>query len=269
MKKTILLFVIILLSGSVFAQSNGASPAKQKPNPVLDSLLEKMQTMEIAQKRTVKKSPVSVVLKTDTVVYRIDQTMIGYQRIDQLLKGISSFAIDSSGAVSYLGQPVKKIAINGRPYAGLDLAKFIKRLPANLLDNMELIDDYGDAAWNSFVHSGPDKLLNLNIKRSVMEDLEYYLSNRPSRPLYSRGQYDNPDLYGNIYVDEHNPLDRRTNRAIASMLALSDQMHEVDQYGDQIPHFLIPTPYPVKDVMLKRDSQADKDRVPKALRLNP
>lgn len=267
MKKVLLPLVLVLLSGRIFAQSSGASPAKQKPNPTLDSLLEKMQAMEVSQKRAIKQRPVSVVLKTDTVVYRIDQTMIGYQRIDQLLKGISSFAIDSGGALSYLGQPVKKISINGRPYAGLDLTKFIKRLPANLLDNMELIDDYGDAASQTSIKTvSPDKVLNLNIKRSVMDDLEYYLSNRPSRPLYSRGRYDNPDLYGTVYVDEHNPLDRRTNRAIASMLALSDQMHEVDQYGDQIPHFLVQTPYPVKDVYLKRDKKAESS---KAARLNP
>lgn len=239
MKKVLLLLVVTLLAGRVLAQDAPQS----KP-----------------------KSPVSVTLKTDTVVYRIDHSMIGYQRIDQLLKSMPSFAIAADGSVTYHDQPVKKIAINGRPYAGLDLAKFIKRLPANLLDNMELIDDYSDAAKNTFKHPDPDKLLNLNIKQSVMDDLEYYLANRPSRPMYSRGRYDNPDLYGNIYVDEHNPLDRRTNRAIASMLALSDQMHEVDQYGDQIPHFLIPTPYPVKDVFLKRDKKAGAE---KATRVNP
>lgn len=241
MKKVLLPLLIIVAAGRVLAQDNAA--------------------------QTKPKSPVSVILKTDTVVYPIDPSAIGYQRIDQLLKSMPSFAVDSAGSVTYQDQPVKKIAINGRPYSGLDLTKFIKRLPANLLDNMELIDDYSNInVMNSMKYQGPDKVLNLNIKRSVMEDLEYYLSNRPSRPLYSRGRYDNPDLYGTIYVDEHNPLDRRTNRAIASMLAISDQMHEVDQYGDQLPHFLIRTPYPAKDVMLKKDAKA---RSPKAIRLNP
>ncbi|MES2279618.1 MAG: hypothetical protein V4592_26525 [Bacteroidota bacterium] len=245
MKKAFLLLIVVLAAGRVFAQSNP---------------------------QTTEKPHISVVLKTDTVVYLIDHQTVYDGKIDQLLKTMPSFEFAADGSVTHQGQVVKKVAINGRSYMGLDITKIIKRLPVSILENMEVVDDYSHVNFaNSMKHQDPDKLLNLNIKPSIMADVEYYLANRPSRPYVSRpGLYDDPALYGDInYINEHNPLDRQVNRAVRNMLAISDGMNEVDQYGDQIPHFLIPTPYPVRDVSLKLDSRAGRNRAPKALQLNP
>lgn len=270
MKKAISLFVIILLSGSVFAQSNEAPPAKQKPNPTLDSLLEKMQTMEVSQKRTIKKNPVSVTLKTDTVVYRIDHRADSYYKLDQLIGAMSSFKIVADGTIEHLSNPIEKFKLNGKDYVGMDMIRVLHRLPVSAVESMEIIDDYGDAAKNTFKHPDPYKVLNVNLKPEVADDIDYYLANRPSRPAFPRSRYDDPTLYGDINrINEHNPVDRQINRSIRNMMAGTDRMGEVDMYGDQIPHFLFPLTYPVKYAKPKKDNKADKDKAARVAPLNP
>lgn len=243
MKKALLLLTITLSAGSVFGQS---SP------------------------QTARRAPVSITLKQDTIVYRIDHKKLNYGRVEQLLRTMPAFEIGTDGSVKHDGEIVKKVTINGETYAGLTALKIIQRLPIGAVDNIEMIDDYGD---RPIIHykTLPDKHLNITIRTDAIADINYYLSNRPSRPINGqRGRYDDPALYGDInYINERNPLDRQVNRAVRNMLAISDQMNEVDQYGDQIPHFLIPTPYPVRDVYLKRDKAVVNNPTPKALQVIP
>jgi hypothetical protein len=244
MKKALLLLTVTLAAGRVFGQS---AP------------------------QAVRKAPISITLKQDTIVYRIDHKTVNYGRVEQLLRTMPSFEVAVDGSVKHQGLPVKKITINGETYAGLTVLKIIQRLPIGAVNDVEMIDDYSNlSALNNF-KGEPDKLMNLNIRPEAIADINYYLSNRPSRPLIGRrGLYDDPALYGDInYINERNPLDRQVNRAVRNMLAVSDQINEVDQYGDQIPHFLIPTPYPVRDVFIKRDKAIVNSPAPKALQLIP
>jgi len=105
----------------------------------------------------------SIVYKTDTVQYRAsDYKVRENSTVDELLKHMEGFEVGSDGSVTHQGQAVTKARLNGRDYAGGNLAQAIQNLPAEIVENIQVVDDYGDQAARTGVKDGdPTKVLNI------------------------------------------------------------------------------------------------------------
>ncbi|RZM28525.1 MAG: hypothetical protein EOO88_08580 [Pedobacter sp.] len=85
--------------------------------------------------------------------------------VDEILKKLPGIKVDKDGNVTNQGKPVTKIRVNGKDFFGTDVATAIKNLPADIIQNLQIIDDYGEQAKLTGIKTGePEKVLNLTIQ---------------------------------------------------------------------------------------------------------
>ncbi|MDT3401926.1 outer membrane beta-barrel protein [Mucilaginibacter terrae] len=84
---------------------------------------------------------------------------------EDMLRKLPGVDVDKSGNVTAQGKSVTKVRVNGKDFFGGDLKTATQNLPANIIQNMQLIDDYGDQANLTGVKTGePEKILNITIR---------------------------------------------------------------------------------------------------------
>ena len=113
----------------------------------------------------------SITYKTDTVEYKAsDYKVRENATVDELLKKMEGMEVGSDGSVTHQGQQITKAKLNGKDYAGGGVAQAIQNLPADIVDKIQVVDDYGDEAARTGVKDGnPQKILNITTRadRSV------------------------------------------------------------------------------------------------------
>lgn len=136
---------------------------------VLDPIILNQQSNQLAA--VVVNGTPSITYKTDTVEYRAsDYKVRPNASVDELLKKMEGMEVGSDGSVTHQGQTITKAKLNGKDYAGGDLAKAIQNLPAEIVEKIQVVDDYGDQAARTGIKDGdPQKVLNITTRadRSV------------------------------------------------------------------------------------------------------
>lgn len=110
----------------------------------------------------------AVVVKEDTVEYKVSALNVRPNAtLEDALKKAPGVDVDpSTGAVTAQGQSVTKVRINGKDYMGGDVTSLTKNIPADLLENIQIVDDYGDQANLTGIKTGdPTKVLNVTIRK--------------------------------------------------------------------------------------------------------
>lgn len=132
-----------------------------KKDVTLDPVELKEESKEL-NTVTINGTP-SITYKVDTVEYRAsDYKVRENSTVDELLKHMEGFEVGSDGSVTHQGQAVTKARLNGRDYAGGNLAQAIQSLPADIVDKIQVVDDYGDQAARTGIKDGdPTKVLNI------------------------------------------------------------------------------------------------------------
>ncbi len=127
---------------------------------VLDPIILGAQSNQLA---TVTVKAPSITYKTDTVEYRAsDYKVRPNATVDEMLKKMEGMEVGSDGSLTHQGQQVTKAKLNGKDYAGGDLATAIKNLPADIVEKIQVVDDYGDQAARTGIKDGdPQKVLNI------------------------------------------------------------------------------------------------------------
>lgn len=140
-----------------------------KKNVVLDPITLKTDSKELALV-TINGTP-SITYKTDTVEYRAsDYKVRENATVDELLKKMEGMEVGSDGSLTHQGQEVVKAKLNGKEYSGGSVAQAIQNLPADIVEKIQIVDDYGDQAARTGVKEGdPQKILNITTRadRSV------------------------------------------------------------------------------------------------------
>ncbi|MGF7078646.1 outer membrane beta-barrel protein [Mucilaginibacter sp. UYCu711] len=140
-----------------------------KKNVVLDPITLKTDSKELALV-TINGTP-SVTYKTDTVEYRAsDYKVRENATVDELLKKMEGMEVGTDGSLTHQGQEVVKAKLNGKEYSGGSVAQAIQNLPADIVEKIQIVDDYGDQAARTGVKEGdPQKVLNITTRadRSV------------------------------------------------------------------------------------------------------
>ena len=108
----------------------------------------------------------TVTVKEDTVEFRAaDYKLKDDAQVEDLLKKLPGVEVDKDGNVKAQGKAVTRVRVNGKDFFGGDVKTATQQLPANLIDKVQLIDDYGDQANFTGVKEGdPEKILNIQIK---------------------------------------------------------------------------------------------------------
>ncbi|RYD77757.1 MAG: hypothetical protein EOP53_12455, partial [Sphingobacteriales bacterium] len=117
---------------------------------------------------TVTVEAARIQIKEDTISYRIDSTM--YRKndnVEEVLKKLPGIEVDNkTGKVTAQGKEVTKVRVNGKDFFGGDVTTATRELNADMVDKVQIIDDYGDQAAFTGVRDGdPGKTMNIQLKK--------------------------------------------------------------------------------------------------------
>ena len=109
----------------------------------------------------------AIVIKEDTVEYNAASFKVKEGAVvEDLIKKMPGIQVDKDGNVTAQGKAVSRVKVNGKDFFGGDVKTATKELPANIVDKIQIIDDYGDQATVSGIKDGdPDKVMNIQIKK--------------------------------------------------------------------------------------------------------
>ncbi len=108
-----------------------------------------------------------IIIKEDTIEYRADAFKVKENAVvEDLLKKLPGVQVDKNGNIKAQGKPVTKVKVNGKDFFGGDPKTATRELPANIVDKVQIIDDYGDQATISGIKDGePQKVMNIQLKK--------------------------------------------------------------------------------------------------------
>lgn len=109
---------------------------------------------------------VPIVIKGDTVQYNAAAYQFSEGALlEELLKKLQGVDVRRSGKVVAHGVPVSRIKVNNKDFFGGDVLTATRNLPAEIIENIQVIDDYGDqAGFTGIKSSSPEKIINITIK---------------------------------------------------------------------------------------------------------
>ncbi|OOQ61111.1 TonB-dependent receptor [Mucilaginibacter pedocola] len=116
---------------------------------------------------TITAAVVPIVIKEDTVEYKASAYPVrAGSPVEDLLKKLPGVSVDKDGNVTAHGKQVTKVRVNGKNYFSGDVQTATQNLPAEIVENVQVIDDYGDQANLTGIKTGdPEKILNITIQK--------------------------------------------------------------------------------------------------------
>lgn len=117
--------------------------------------------------QSVEVSVSSIVLKEDTIEYKASLFKVKEDAtVEDILKKLPGLEVNKNGTITAQGKPVYKIKVNGKDFFGNDVKMTTRELPANIIDKIQVIDDYGELAARSGIKTDePEKIINLQLKK--------------------------------------------------------------------------------------------------------
>lgn len=108
---------------------------------------------------------ITVQVKGDTVEYSTKDLKLREGSVaEDALKKLQGVEVDKDGNVTAQGETVTKVRINGKDFFGGDVKTATQNLPANIIEKMQIVDDYGDMANLTGNKTGDsEKILNIQI----------------------------------------------------------------------------------------------------------
>jgi hypothetical protein len=132
---------------------------------VLNPIVLKSATKQLGVVTIVGVNP--IVFKEDTVQYSVSAYKVRENApIEDVLKKIPGVDVAADGTVSSQGKQITKVRVNGKDFFGGDVQSATKNLPADVIESVQIVDDYGDQANLTGVKTGePNKILNFTIRK--------------------------------------------------------------------------------------------------------
>ncbi len=158
---------------SLVVQSIGYEPIRRRMtmdntnNPVfLKPIILKGSTTMLAG--VVIRDVLPVKIKEDTVEFNAAAYPVrDGAPVEDMIKKIPGADVDKSGNLTFQGKSVTKVRVNGKDFFGGDLKTATQNLPADAVQSVQMVSDYGDQANLTGIKTGePETVLNINIKPS-------------------------------------------------------------------------------------------------------
>ncbi|UQD55333.1 TonB-dependent receptor [Flavobacterium sp. K5-23] len=130
-----------------------------KPNTVeciLDELANKLETVIITSRPKIMK------IKGDTISYNLKTIVDGTEnKIEDVIKKLPGLNVDQAGKVSYKGQEIDNILIDGNEFFNNKHQMATQNIDANMVEGIDLLLNHSGFAGE---RSGADKGIALNLK---------------------------------------------------------------------------------------------------------
>jgi len=108
-----------------------------------------------------------VIIGEDTITYNAAAFHVrDGSQVEDILKRLPGVEVDMAGNVIVQGKQISKVMVDGKLFFGGDVLTATRNLPAEIVNKLQIIDDYGDKARLTGVKSGEsDKVLNIVLKQ--------------------------------------------------------------------------------------------------------
>ncbi|MDB4905460.1 MAG: TonB-dependent receptor [Gemmatimonadetes bacterium] len=150
-------------------------------NPIIDLGVAKLAPMATKLETiSVKEDRAAVITEPDRNAYRAKDIAPGAANASELLENVPSVQVDVDGKVSLRGNENVVVQINGRPtpMRGTQLAAYLKSLPANVIDRIEVIPN-PSAKYDP---EGMAGIINVALKSNVDLGLSGAVNTQASTP---------------------------------------------------------------------------------------
>src|SRR5579863_310257 len=109
----------------------------------------------------------AVKVKEDTIEYNAAAYKVREgAAVEDAIKKMPGLDVDKDGNITAQGKSVTKVRLNGKDYMAGDVTSLTRNLPADLVQSIQVVDDYGDQANITGIKTGdPQKVLNINIRK--------------------------------------------------------------------------------------------------------
>ena len=112
-----------------------------------------------------------IVVKKDTIEYSAASIKTTEsETLEDLLKKLPGFEVDSDGAITYQGESIPKIMIDGKEFFLDDPTLASKNIPAQIINKVKVVDKKSDQAEFTGIDDGnEEKVIDLSIKPGMLE----------------------------------------------------------------------------------------------------
>jgi len=109
---------------------------------------------------------VPIVIKQDTIQYNAKAYQVRESALlEEMIRLMPGIQVDRNGNINAQGQRVTRVKVNGKDFFDGDVLTATRNLPAEIVENVQIIDDYGDQANITGIrNTEPEKVLNVTIK---------------------------------------------------------------------------------------------------------
>lgn len=108
-----------------------------------------------------------VLIKEDTIQYNARAYSIHQgDLVEDLMRQFPGIEINRNGSIKAQGQPITRVKVNGKDFFTGDVLTATRNLPADIVENVQVIDDYGEQAnFTGVKKSDPERIININLKK--------------------------------------------------------------------------------------------------------
>lgn len=116
-------------------------------------------------------SPVTI--KKDTVQFNAGAFKVRPgASVEELLRRIPGIEVDAEGNITYNGEAIERVELDGRDFFSSDPTMATKNLPADLIKNVQVVDKKSEQSRLTGMDDGEKtKILNLNVKEELKKGL--------------------------------------------------------------------------------------------------
>jgi len=178
----------------------------------LDPLQLQAQSYELNQILITGKQ--LLVIKKDTIEYHSRNYKLRENAYtEDLMRLLPGIILNRDGNIIAQGRQISKITVNGRDFFGGDVETVIKNIPANLIEKIQVINDYGDKGRLTGSGDGrAQKIINIktwaNLRKGYFGNANAGIGTEGRYQLSALANYFNNNretgVYGNINNNNSN-----------------------------------------------------------------
>lgn len=110
-------------------------------------------------------SEMPVLIQGDTITYKTEVFTQGNERkLGDVLEDLPGFQVDEDGGVKIQGKSVNKVLVDGKEFFEGDTKLATKNLPANVVDKVQVLQNYNNISPLSSVNNSEQLALNIQLK---------------------------------------------------------------------------------------------------------